>query len=39
MQAGTRDQESDRLTHYIEKSFKKTASLFAHSCKAVSLLY
>lgn len=35
MQLGSRDSEDERFTHYMSKTFKKTASLFAHSCKAV----
>lgn len=35
MQIGVRENEVERFDHYISKTFKKTASLFAHSCKAV----
>ncbi|XP_070842289.1 all trans-polyprenyl-diphosphate synthase PDSS1 [Chaetodon trifascialis] len=38
MQLGSREDENDRFTHYLEKTFKKTASLIANCCKAVSVL-
>ncbi|RWS27527.1 decaprenyl-diphosphate synthase subunit 1-like protein [Leptotrombidium deliense] len=38
MQMGSKEDESERFSHYIHKSFKKTASLIAYTCKAVSLL-
>ncbi|XP_064410769.1 decaprenyl-diphosphate synthase subunit 1 isoform X2 [Latimeria chalumnae] len=38
MQLGSKDDESERFAHYLEKTFKKTASLIANSCKAVSIL-
>uniref|UniRef100_A0A1A7YPB9 All trans-polyprenyl-diphosphate synthase PDSS1 n=2 Tax=Iconisemion striatum TaxID=60296 RepID=A0A1A7YPB9_9TELE len=38
MQLGSKENENERFKHYLEKTFKKTASLIAHSCKAVSLL-
>ncbi|XP_020350186.1 decaprenyl-diphosphate synthase subunit 1 isoform X1 [Oncorhynchus kisutch] len=38
MQLGSKENESERFKHYLEKSFKKTASLIANSCKAVSIL-
>jgi len=37
MQLGSKEKEEERFTHYINKSFKKTASLLANSCKAVSI--
>ena len=36
MQLGAREDENERFQHYLAKTFKKTASLVAHSCKAVS---
>ncbi|XP_072268807.1 all trans-polyprenyl-diphosphate synthase PDSS1 [Pyxicephalus adspersus] len=38
LQLGSKENENDRLAHYLEKTFKKTASLIANSCKAVSIL-
>lgn len=38
MQMGSKEDESERFSHYIHKSFKKTASLIAYTCKAVALL-
>uniref|UniRef100_A0A1A8M749 All trans-polyprenyl-diphosphate synthase PDSS1 n=4 Tax=Nothobranchius TaxID=28779 RepID=A0A1A8M749_9TELE len=38
MQLGSKENQNERFKHYLEKTFKKTASLIAHSCKAVSLL-
>uniref|UniRef100_A0A915HJL1 Decaprenyl-diphosphate synthase subunit 1 n=1 Tax=Romanomermis culicivorax TaxID=13658 RepID=A0A915HJL1_ROMCU len=38
MQLGSRASEDERFMHYMMKTFKKTASLFAHSCKAVAKL-
>ncbi|XP_061661237.1 decaprenyl-diphosphate synthase subunit 1 [Syngnathoides biaculeatus] len=38
MQLGSKENENERFEHYLDKSFKKTASLIAHSCKAVSIL-
>uniref|UniRef100_A0A3Q2Y9M7 All trans-polyprenyl-diphosphate synthase PDSS1 n=1 Tax=Hippocampus comes TaxID=109280 RepID=A0A3Q2Y9M7_HIPCM len=38
MQLGSKENESERFKHYLEKTFKKTASLIANSCKAVSIL-
>uniref|UniRef100_A0A4W4E7A9 Prenyl (decaprenyl) diphosphate synthase, subunit 1 n=1 Tax=Electrophorus electricus TaxID=8005 RepID=A0A4W4E7A9_ELEEL len=38
MQLGSKDSENERFRHYLEKTFKKTASLIANSCKAVSIL-
>ena len=35
MQLGSKEKEGERFNHYINKSFKKTASLLANSCKAV----
>ncbi|XP_077566670.1 all trans-polyprenyl-diphosphate synthase PDSS1-like [Stigmatopora nigra] len=38
MQLGSKENENERFKHYLDKTFKKTASLMANSCKAVSLL-
>ncbi|XP_074599885.1 all trans-polyprenyl-diphosphate synthase PDSS1-like [Brevipalpus obovatus] len=38
MQMGAKENETERFKHYIEKSFKKTASLIAYTCKAVAHL-
>ncbi|XP_048366950.1 all trans-polyprenyl-diphosphate synthase PDSS1 [Sphaerodactylus townsendi] len=38
LQLGSKENENERFAHYLEKSFKKTASLIANSCKAVSIL-
>ncbi|XP_057680730.1 decaprenyl-diphosphate synthase subunit 1 isoform X1 [Corythoichthys intestinalis] len=35
MQLGSKENESERFKHYLDKTFKKTASLIANSCKAV----
>ena len=36
MQLGSKENENERFAHYLSKTFKKTASLLANSCKAVS---
>jgi geranylgeranyl pyrophosphate synthase len=36
MQLGSKENENERFAHYLKKTFKKTASLLANSCKAVS---
>ena len=36
MQLGSKEDESERFSHYMTKTFKKTASLIANSCKSVS---
>ncbi|KAK3586580.1 hypothetical protein CHS0354_027064 [Potamilus streckersoni] len=36
MQLGSKEDENERFKHYFTKTFKKTASLMANSCKAVS---
>ena len=36
MQLGSRENENERFAHYLKKTFKKTASLIANACKAVS---
>ncbi|XP_059182959.1 decaprenyl-diphosphate synthase subunit 1 [Centropristis striata] len=38
MQMGSKENENERFKHYLEKTFKKTASLIANSCKAVCVL-
>lgn len=38
MQMSNKPGENKRFDHYISKSFKKTASLIAYTCKAVTLL-
>jgi len=38
MQMSTKPGENKRFDHYISKSFRKTASLIAYTCKAVTLL-
>lgn len=38
MQLGSKENENERFKHYLKKTYKKTASLLANSCKAVSLV-
>ena len=38
MQLGSKEDESERFNHYLRKTYKKTASLVANSCKSVSIL-
>jgi len=38
MQLGSREEESERFNHYLKKTYKKTASLIANSCKSVAIL-
>lgn len=38
MQMTNKSDENQRFDHYISKSFRKTASLIAYTCKAVTLL-
>ncbi|XP_071100762.1 all trans-polyprenyl-diphosphate synthase PDSS1-like [Haliotis cracherodii] len=38
MQLGSKEEENERFAHYLKKTFKKTASLLANSCKAVAVL-
>lgn len=38
MQLGSKENENERFAHYLKKTFKKTASLLAYSCKAVAVL-
>lgn len=37
-QMGSREDDEDRFQLYLDKTFNKTASLMANSCKAVALL-
>ena len=36
MQMGSRSDPNERFTHYLDKTFKKTASLLAYTCRSVS---
>lgn len=36
MQLGSKEEEDERFAHYLDKTFKKTASMLAASCKSVS---
>ncbi|XP_014671656.1 PREDICTED: decaprenyl-diphosphate synthase subunit 1-like isoform X2 [Priapulus caudatus] len=38
MQLGTKENENQRFAHYLDKTYKKTASLIANSCRAVAVL-
>jgi len=38
MQLGTKTNQDERFNHYIEKSYRKTASLIANSCQAAAVL-
>ncbi|KAL3836065.1 hypothetical protein ACJMK2_021518 [Sinanodonta woodiana] len=38
MQLGSKEDENERFKHYLTKTFKKTASLMANSCKAIAVL-
>ena len=38
MQFGTKEIENERFQHYTTKTYRKTASLIANSCKSVALL-
>lgn len=38
MQFGSKETENERFQHYTTKTYRKTASLFANSCKSVALL-
>lgn len=38
MQFGSKESENERYQHYTTKTYRKTASLFANSCKSVALL-
>ena len=37
MQLGSKEEDTERFNHYLKKTYKKTASLIANSCKAVSI--
>lgn len=37
MQLASKEHPDERFNHYLEKTYKKTASLIACCCKAVSL--
>ena len=39
MQLGTKSKSEERFMHYIDKTYKKTGSLLAHSCKSVSFVF
>jgi decaprenyl-diphosphate synthase subunit 1 len=38
MQFGTKESENERFEHYTMKTYRKTASLIANSCKAIAIL-
>ncbi|XP_059154709.1 all trans-polyprenyl-diphosphate synthase PDSS1-like isoform X2 [Physella acuta] len=38
MQLGSKEDENERFSHYLKKTYKKTASLIANTCKAVAVL-
>lgn len=38
MQMGAKEGTTEKFTHYIGKTFNKTASLMAYSCKGVAIL-
>ncbi|XP_050691918.1 all trans-polyprenyl-diphosphate synthase PDSS1-like isoform X4 [Eriocheir sinensis] len=38
LQLGAKESEDERFAHYLKKTFLKTASLMAHSCKAVAIM-
>lgn len=38
MQLGSKETENERFTHYLTKTYRKTASLIANSAKAVAML-
>ena len=38
MQFGTKENDTERFDHYSLKTYRKTASLIANSCKAVAIL-
>lgn len=38
MQFGTKENDNERFEHYSVKTYRKTASLIANSCKAVAIL-
>ncbi|KAK7092512.1 all trans-polyprenyl-diphosphate synthase PDSS1-like [Littorina saxatilis] len=38
MQLGSKEDENERFKHYLDKTFKKTASMLAASCQSVAVL-
>jgi decaprenyl-diphosphate synthase subunit 1 len=38
MQFGSKEKDNERFDHYLKKTYRKTASLIANSCKAVAIL-
>ncbi|XP_059139898.1 LOW QUALITY PROTEIN: all trans-polyprenyl-diphosphate synthase PDSS1-like [Physella acuta] len=38
MQLGSKEDENERFSHYLMKTYKKTASRLANTCKAVAVL-
>ncbi|XP_028140304.1 all trans-polyprenyl-diphosphate synthase PDSS1 [Diabrotica virgifera virgifera] len=38
MQLGSKETENERFAHYLQKTYRKTASLIANSLKAVAIL-
>ncbi|RUS76784.1 hypothetical protein EGW08_015461 [Elysia chlorotica] len=38
MQLGSKEDENERFQHYLKKTYKKTASLIANTCKAVAVM-
>lgn len=38
MQLGSKEDKNERFAHYLNKTFKKTASMLAASCKSVAVL-
>lgn len=38
MQFGSKEAENERFEHYTTKTYRKTASLIANSCKSIALL-
>lgn len=38
MQLGAKECDNERFAHYLTKTYRKTASLIANSCKAVAIL-
>lgn len=38
MQFGSKEKDNERFDHYLKKTYRKTASLIANSCKAIAIL-
>ncbi|XP_005111077.2 decaprenyl-diphosphate synthase subunit 1 [Aplysia californica] len=38
MQLGSKEDENERFSHYLKKTFRKTASLIANTCQSVAIL-